>query len=875
MSYASNGVSRSVRSALVAVGVSAAWTLPAWADVTVNPDGDLSTDVRHGPGLTLLTNPVADPLDLGADILFVGNMLKGALEISNGGSVTNGNAVIAEGLLATGLVRVDGGGSQWINNGSLVVGNAGDGVLEISGGGSVSNAAVSVGLASSSVGLVTVNGMGSQWTVTAAMSIGREGEGTLEVTGGGEVIGVNSPFLLGDGIGGGKGTLLIDGEGSRVQGVDLIVAPNGGGVGTVTISGGGVGDFSSVILGSIHIGSDSGTQGSVTVVGPGSQLLGENKDYSIAFAGDGSLEILDGAVATGRDANIGTSGNTGNVGEVTIDGPGSQWILSRDVTIGEIGSNVIGALTVANGGLVSVDGTFRVRTQGGGPPTGIVNVQPGGTLRIGGRTFIAGAVNLLGGTVELVGDRTFDGAGGQFDGGNFATLDEDSLLHALGGGLSNGQNLRIDGQLNLLIPLTIDGGSLSAASIPNLPVIDFKKGTLELTGVDFDVSATGQLGEDVLLITGQTLRVSQTTTVASDGQVRLDGGTLGGGLVNNSGLVRGDGEVASQFANQVGGEVRATFFETMRLTGEGNTNDGLMNVNFGGTIESPNGLANSSAGTISGDGIVRVGQSTIAFGPEGPEPAGAGLVNEGEMHFSGTAKVFGDVWLQGTNRSDVIVSGGAVLSFFDDVVMYDDPAVSGQPEIRAGLDSTVVYFGLVKGDVNQTGLGLHVIEGTLSPGFSPGRVAGVNQTWAGGSTSVLDIAGLTPVTEGVSDTTGRHSVFEYSGTLTIIDGATIDVNLIGPDGPEHNGAPFAPGLGDSFEVLTWAELVADLSMVNFDFADAVLGPGLGWEPVWGSSSGGSLVLHVVPEPGMAAMLLPLGVGVLGRSRRGSGPVASL
>ena len=868
MRYTGKKFSRPLGSALAAVGVSLVATSPVRADVTVNPDGDLSTDVRHGPGLTLLTNPVADPLDLGADNLFVGNTLKGALEISNGGSVTNGGASIGETLLANGLVRVEGGGSQWINNGTLTVGSAGDGVLQITGGGSVSNGAARVGQGTTSISAVTVDGVGSQWSLTATLRIGVGGDGTVEVTGGGEIDAISNVFVANNASS--VGSLLVDGENSRAQGLSIGVAVDDFAMGTVTISNGGVGEFTAA-LSTLDIGNGNGATGVVSVDGPGSQLLADMAAYRIGqdAGADGTLEITNGAMATGDDAQIAINGTASTSGTVLVDGAGSMWDLSGNITMSQTGGLGPDALlTVSNGGRVSVGGSLLLRTDDGDRPSGVVRLLSGGTLHVGGAFVrVAGQLSMFGGVLELGGDRTFDGLDGVLIESNFNDLDEDSVLTALGGDLSSGQNLRVLGQLNLFVPLVIDGGSLSAGSIPNVAAVDLKQGTLELTSVDVDVTGGGAFGADVLLSTGQRLNVSQTLRVAADGEVLLEGGKLGGGVLENSGLLRGDGEVDSRVVNQAGGEVRAKSADTLRLTGAGNVNRGLMSLVSGGTIESPDGLVNAAAGTISGRGAIHVGELTFSTPAGVPTPEGTGLINEGVMEFSGGfTDVFGDVWAQGGDGSDIITSGESVLTFFDDVYMFDDAGVAGQPEIRAGIDSTVVYFGLVKGDVNQTGLGVHVIEGTLSPGFSPGRVVGVNQTWAAESTLVIDIAGDAPVTDGVSDRSSRHSVVELLGTLTIHDGSTIDVNLIGLDGEGRDGVAFSPSPGDSFEVLHWGTLAADVSAVNFDFADAALAPGLSWRADWGPASGGSLVLQVVPEPGAIALWAVAVAGVTSRKR---------
>jgi len=304
--------------------------------------------------------------------------------------------------------------------------------------------------------------------------------------------------------------------------------------------------------------------------------------------------------------------------------------------------------------------------------------------------------------------------------------------------------------------------------------------------------------------------------------------TVSGGLFNNHGLLRGNGQVANRFNNHTDGEVRANFTNTLRLAGISNLNQGLMNINFGGTIESPSGLTNSATGTLSGDGILRVGQFTVTTPGGVPTPSGDGLINQGKMNFSGTTKVFGDVWTQGGDNSDIIVSGGAVLTFFEDVFMYDDLNVSGKPEIRAGFNSTVVYFGLLKGDINKTGLGLHVVEGTLSPGFSPGK-ASVEGSLIFGQSATLEaeLAGATPGSQ--------HDQVTVTANVSI--NGSLDIALL------NN---FAPDYFDEFDILTAGSRTGEFDQIN----GALINPDVVLAPVYDHNGNIGLTL-IAALPGDA------------------------
>jgi hypothetical protein len=255
-------------------------------------------------------------------------------------------------------------------------------------------------------------------------------------------------------------------------------------------------------------------------------------------------------------------------------------------------------------------------------------------------------------------------------------------------------------------------------------------------------------------------------------------------------------------------------------------------------------------------------------------PSGTGLISRGKLNLSGDTQIFGDVWVEGGNDADVIASGGATVTFFDDVWLKDTVAGSPKPEIRAGANSTVVYFGVVKGDVNLTGTGVHSVEGTLSPGFSPGYTSISNVSLAPAGTFGFDLAGTLRMDDEVIDTSNHYSAFDISGDLELNDGGTIDVNLIPPLDPHDTGADFSPSAGDTFELIQFGSLSGDdPATINFDFTDAPLSGGLAWDWAWGPDTGGSLVLSVVAVPEPSAYLLGLlavvGVSLMVRRRRRS------
>ena len=110
----------------------------------------------------------------------------GTLNIKQGGSLeVNGYSYIGQ---TSGIATVDGPGSTWVANDSLVVGWVGQGELTVSGGGIVTSNADEHGIAgviadsNVSSGTVSVTGNGSSWTNSGSLMVGLGGAGTLTIT---------------------------------------------------------------------------------------------------------------------------------------------------------------------------------------------------------------------------------------------------------------------------------------------------------------------------------------------------------------------------------------------------------------------------------------------------------------------------------------------------------------------------------------------------------------------------------------------------------------------------------------------------------------------------------------------------------------------
>src|SRR5690606_3087720 len=132
---------------------------------------------------------------------------------------------------------------------------------------------------------------------------------------------VGGDLIVGDSS---TGTLTI-GAGGTVVNDWGVVGNSNGGVGTLTVTGRDAGGAASTWTSQapVHIGSGSGS--------------------------NGTLWVLDGALAQGQSAAIGVDG--GSTGNVTVSGIGSVWQLSTVYSF-QVGASGSGTLRIDNGGAV-------------------------------------------------------------------------------------------------------------------------------------------------------------------------------------------------------------------------------------------------------------------------------------------------------------------------------------------------------------------------------------------------------------------------------------------------------------------------------------------------------------------------------------------
>jgi len=288
----------------------------------------------------------------------VGDSGTGTLNITNGGQVSNVKSTLGNKVGSIGTATVEGANSTWSTSSDLTVGFGGQGVLNVHNGGHVSTVYGFVGGHTGSNCTATVDGAGSTWT-SGSLNVGPIGTGRLDIRGGGTVVS-NSTGLIGDSRFS-NGTVNVQGSGSTLT-TDESLAIGGHGSGTLTIQNGG-----RVMSGSAFIGNFADGMGTVAVDGAGSAWI-ISEELTVGNEGLAQLNITNGGQVTSAGGFVGRF-NTVEIGDVrvaSIDGPGSTWTNTGDLTVGGIVGTVggNGTIVVSNGGAVSVSGVLHVASQG-------------------------------------------------------------------------------------------------------------------------------------------------------------------------------------------------------------------------------------------------------------------------------------------------------------------------------------------------------------------------------------------------------------------------------------------------------------------------------------------------------------------------------
>jgi fibronectin-binding autotransporter adhesin len=645
----------------------------------------------------------------------VGHFGTGTLAVTDGGTVTSVGAsyIGAWTSGAKGTVTVDGAGSSWTNTGNLLLGYVGTGALNITDGGSVTATSIHAGDYPSGVGTLIVDGSGSTLAVSGVIALGEAGVATMAVSNGAAVS--SGSAYIGNGY---VGTTTVS-DATWTVTDDLVVGITNWDnrtSGTLTVEDGGTMTAGSITLGVITASpgrltaATTSASGTVLVTGTGSSL-NTTGTLTVGESGTGALTVEDSGTLTSGNAVIGNT-STG-VGRALISGSGSSWTSSGAITVGEAGT---GTLTIADGatvkslssiigdaetgvGTVTIDGVGSTWDDTGDP---IVGNAGTGTLTISNGGTLISTVSVLGNASTGTGTVLVTGSGstwtdnstitvGNLGSGTLTITDSGAVTAAGGvvvGAASTGVgtlNITDAGVLTTLAlaegagsgTVNFDNGTLIATADNLAFITGFEAGDLNIANggaliddagftvlADSPFTGVGALtkqGSGTLIMTGDSTYTGGTTI--EDGTLQLgNGGTTGsiiGDVTDNGtlvfdrsdvytfeGVISGSGHVVQLGSGTTVLTAVSPYSGTTTVTagtlavgdavnpGAALTGGGATRVASGATL----GGYGRVNGTVTNNGTVAVANAISAFGSEanGTFTIGGTLINNGLAQVGGT-----------------------------------------------------------------------------------------------------------------------------------------------------------------------------------------------------------------------------------------------
>jgi fibronectin-binding autotransporter adhesin len=557
-------------------------------------DVDMVFDASHGLTQTFTIKDSERDITINLDMdgsmpMGVGYEGDGSMHIADGMTVQSTTGYMGYRSGSRGVVTVDGPGSTWSNPGALYVGSYGEGRLDILNGGTISSGSGVIGAWEGATGTVTVSGVGSTWAVNSAI-VGYFGNGTLNITNGGTVNVINPLSTRIGGTPDSTGAVTVSGDSSTwTNSGDLHVGDAGDG--TLDIFNG-----AAVSNTYCYIGTADVSTGVVTVDGPGSTWT--NSSYlRIGEHGDGTLNITNGAVVYNKYCNI--AEESGSTSTITVNGPGSTWTINGRIYIGVSGD---GELNITNGGAV----------------TSHTRAHIGSSLNSTSRVTVSGAGSTWIHSGEFLVGRSGNATLNIADGGLVKVTD---CTYVAWNAYANGA-------------VNFDNGTLTTGG--------FVGAVGDLSGIG-TINTTG-LVSDVDLVFDATHGLTQTLTVNDSERnitfnLDMDGLTpMGAGHGGEGSMLISDGLVVQSSLGYIGYQSGSTGVVTVDGTGStwvnssdnvsgptlfvGREGDGALHIANGGAVSNRNAAIGHKPGstglvTVSGTGSTWTVSTSISVGEGG------------------------------------------------------------------------------------------------------------------------------------------------------------------------------------------------------------------------------------------------------------------
>lgn len=889
-----------------------------WSDASVAPtsnwrtDAGGATDTNQLPGSTsdvyFATNTAANLTNtLGS------NFSVQSINVTSAtvGAVTIGGAN-AISLGAGGLSKAAGSGALTLNNDSLAVVAAQTWTNSNVSNDLTVNSAISGTDAITTAGAGTIVLGGNNNAYTGTLTVGSGSTKLAHANGAGATSGslvVNGTLDLNgnsltknDLSGGASGIVTTTAAGA------LTVAATGGNFAGQLTDGAGVLSLSKTGGGTLTLTGTNTHTGGTTVTG-GALVLGTG-----GTLGNGPVNVSANLVFAGAGSTINTDINFGGPagtlflladGTTTLASGTDLKFSSIQAGISGIDNTLGGNLTIGAGASLTVQDSWSFgNTIGGGAEAHGIITQTGGqvdvnALNTDGRNFVLGhwsqgrgTYNLSGGTLNSLnvamavswdGEGTFNLSGGTANllGVRFGhSGGRAGVLNLTGGTLNLGSEGIWEQNAGSPSDINLGGGTIRAAANTVIDVVteftntngptifDTNGNTITINDTmsgsgGFTKTGAGRLvlnaannATGIISVDGGTLALSGAHTanrIPANGLVLINSGaTLEFASVNSASFsanyVIGDGGTVTSGAGvdhvhigsvQMNGGVWTTEPGAVAYNGENYFLHG--NVSVGGSTPS---TITQQGGDNTNRGLAWMGNATFNVNDATGDSAADLIVHtELENGDSGSAALIkdGSGTMNLTNANSY--SGGTIINDGTLRANNSSGSATGPGDITVGPGGTLAGVGTIGlgGTTNVT------INGRLSPGNSAGTLT-LNL-----GTGVLDI--------GAANFAGLE--FELGTTSDLVALTTGGVN-IGGGVLEFDDFLFTElsgfGSGDYVLFDTGTAIVGNLGAVT----SGTIGSYTGTLDL--ADGGTNLILHVVPEPGSATLLLG-GLALLAARRR--------
>jgi len=627
----------------------------------------------------------------------------------------------------------------------------------------------------------------------------------------------------------------------------------------------------------------------------------------------GALNLESGTMTVNNKIFIGNNRGTGTMtmsgGTLTKTG-GDQTFVGRD--------NGTGTLT-QSGGSVSLNHDFYVGQGGGG--NGTLNLSGSAVLNTGrdfviGREGGTGSLNMTGGTITKTGDEKFlvghnNGVGTVVQSGGTISANNELYIGNENSGARGTYTLSGTGALNVANEvvvgresgtgiLNVDGGTITTTGNGNMYVgrrngtgtLNQTAGTISVNR-EFGVGTRddGKIGTGTYNLSGGSLSAANNIFVGKEqgasGTMAMTGGTLGTSESLRIGhnqatgvLTQSGGTVNVQNEVYIGNENSGSSVGTYTLSGTGAVNvgnevhigrdnaTGTLNLN-GGTLMTKKLEGGNGSATVNFNGGVlkaKENQDNLIQNLDVANvQSGGAKINSNGFNVA-TSQA-----LTGTGGLEKLGAGSLTLSA-NNTYAGTTTVSEGLLKVNGSVGSVTVSSGGSLGGSGTTGSLL--VNGTLTPGNSPGTLNTGSQTWFNGGNynwQIFDAAGSAG---------SGYDLLNIAGSLDLsnLTAGGFGINMWSLSGinPDVNGnaTNFNAANNYSWILAQAAAGITGFEATDFSIFTSANNGAAGFSNTFDGAlsiavAGNNLVLNyqAVPEPSSAALTLLGLVSTLALARR--------